>query len=363
MKTTLAYLCSSSGWGGLEMNHLKNALWMHERGYSVVLIGGEKTPFHQHAMENHLAYEVLPAYRKHYPLFAAQRLKKILLRTQATHLLIRSTRDLSIGARVRYLLGNRIQTAYFTEMQIGIQKTSPLHNLRYKYIDLWSCPLEWLAKQVREKTNFKNTLKVIPSGLDLSHFDSLPSKAEARKALDLPEQGFLFGIIGRFDAKKGQLLLLEALEKVSLPISVVLVGEPTQGERKPYFSKILDFIREHHLEKQVFLRPFQGNPYVAFRALDWSVMASDAETFGMDTIESMACGTTVLGSNAGGTPEIIRQSSGGVLFTPKSADDLAHKIKLIVQQNLRFNPSDLREKMNLYDHHTVCTKVEGALKL
>jgi hypothetical protein len=35
MKLTLAYLCNTKSWGGLEMNQIRNATWMKERGHEV----------------------------------------------------------------------------------------------------------------------------------------------------------------------------------------------------------------------------------------------------------------------------------------------------------------------------------------
>jgi hypothetical protein len=46
----IAYLCLSKGWGGLEMNQLKNAIWMQERGHFVKLYCLENAPIHKAAL-------------------------------------------------------------------------------------------------------------------------------------------------------------------------------------------------------------------------------------------------------------------------------------------------------------------------
>jgi glycosyltransferase involved in cell wall biosynthesis len=102
---------------------------------------------------------------------------------------------------------------------------------------------------------------------------------------------------------------------------------------------------------------------VFFAAVDWFVMATKAETFGMVTIESLASGTPVLGSNAGGTPEILNGNEGGELFTTLDSTDLAKKIDEIIDNNIQPAPNDLKEMAKVYDHDKVCEAVEKALNL
>ena len=72
---------------------------------------------------------------------------------------------------------------------------------------------------------------------------------------------------------------------------------------------------------------------------DIFVIPSITESFGMVTIEAMACGKPVIGSNVGGIPEIIRDGVNGFLVPPRSQEGLAEKILFLLE-----NP-DLMEKM------------------
>lgn len=364
MKMRLGYLCSSESWGGLEMNHLRNADWMRNRGHSVVVLCIQDSPIFKHAQEMKLPVLFIEQHRKYYDFSKAQALKKLVLEEKITHLIIRSTRDISITASVKHKLGNRIHTSYFMEMQIGVKKTNPGHTLRYKYIDVWACPLNWLKKQVEEFTHFKNQLVVIPSGLNLSQFNSLPDKAEARKILELPDQGFYFGLIGRFDQQKGQLLLLEAMNQCQhSDYNVILLGEPTLNEGDDYSRQMQQLIEQNGLETRVFMRPYRKDTEVFYAAIDWLIMATRAETFGMVTIEALASGRPVLGSNAGGTPEILANGRGGKLFKTQDPTDLARQLDAILDEQKQYYPDDLKEMAKVYDHHSVCEQVEKILEL
>lgn len=362
MKSKVAYLCSSVSWGGLEMNHLRNAKWMQDRGYEVCVIGIENTPFHQRCHEMNLPFQPIDLHKKYYDFSAGKKLASLLKKQQFTHLIIRHTRDMSITANVKFRLKNAIHTSYFMEMQLGVKKTNFLHTLRFKYIDLWSCPLLWLKKQVETMTRFKNELMVIPSGLELLPFSAMPSPSKAREELNLPEKTLLFGLVGRFDPQKGQLLLLEAMQKIkNLPFGIVLLGEPTKNEGMEYTEKIQAIAKQ--FPEKVFIRPFRKDIRPFYSAVDWFVMATKAETFGMVTIESLAAGTPVLGSNAGGTPEILKNETGGKLFESMNPDDLAQKMKEILSNQQHFDSESLKNMAKTYHHQSVCEKVEKALSL
>jgi glycosyltransferase involved in cell wall biosynthesis len=61
-------------------------------------------------------------------------------------------------------------------------------------------------------------------------------------------------------------------------------------------------------------------------ASDIFVLPSLDESFGVVLIESMACGTPVIGTNVGGISEIITSSSHGFLAKSADASSLADAI-------------------------------------
>lgn len=144
---------------------------------------------------------------------------------------------------------------------------------------------------------------------------------------------------------------------------VVLLGEPTLHEGNSYYEQMEAIIKERKLEDRVHIRPFRKDAETFYNAIDCLVMATKAETFGMVTVEALASGRPVLGSNAGGTPEILQNQTGGRLFTSMDADDMATQIDDLLGSNVQFSPNTLRKIANVYDHHKVCEQVENALNI
>ena len=67
----IAYLCLSEGWGGLEMNQLRNAQQMQNRGHEVLLIVNLGSPIHQAASKANIPIYTVQQKPKHYQWFFA----------------------------------------------------------------------------------------------------------------------------------------------------------------------------------------------------------------------------------------------------------------------------------------------------
>jgi glycosyltransferase involved in cell wall biosynthesis len=199
----------------------------------------------------------------------------------------------------------------------------------------------------------------IPSALDMAPFSTAHSKVVARQTLELPEDKIILGLAGRFDPQKGQLLLLEALQKINdTKLCVLFLGEPTMHEGQTYVDQMMEKMSEVALKDRVFIRPFRPDIAVFYTAIDAFVMASKAETVGMVTIEAMASGCPVIGSNAGGTPEILQQGKRGYLFEPLQAESLADQIRTFLKDPNKFTANELREAVSPFDHQLILPEVE-----
>lgn len=360
----LAYFCSSKSWGGLEMNHLRNAEWMSLRGHKVVVLGIVDSPIHQYAQQLNLSFVAIEAHRRWYDFKAVKRAQAIIESEGITHFIIRKPGDMSLAAGLKHRLKHRLHVSYFMEMQLGIRKKSIFHTLRFRNIDVWSCPLNWLKEQVQQQTHFKNELVVIPSGIDQSEFNALPSMEESRASMHLPQEGIIIGMAGRFDPKKGQQILLEAITQCKhTNFFVLFMGETTQHEGTEYEMRLQQFIRDHQLDDRVIFRPYTDQVLHFYRSINWMVMASQSETVGMVTIESLAAHTPVIGSNAGGTPEILNNEQGGILFETMNSDDLARQLDRIFTHPSHFEEKTFDALVERFDHHSICEKVEAVLGL
>lgn len=107
------------------------------------------------------------------------------------------------------------------------------------------------------------------------------------------------------------------------------VIEPQLGGDIEYVGHIAD-----HAAKNEFL--------AGAKAL--IVPSTFSEPFGMVTIEALACGTPVIGSHSGATPEIIRNGETGFIVEPNEIADALGKIDTIDRKVCR---QDAEERFTL----------------
>ncbi|PIX47674.1 MAG: hypothetical protein COZ57_07735 [Armatimonadetes bacterium CG_4_8_14_3_um_filter_66_20] len=151
----------------------------------------------------------------------------------------------------------------------------------------------------------RDRIHVVPPGVDLAHFAPSPERQRVRRALGLPSTATLAVAVRRLDRRTGVELLLRAVHAVNLlprDLHLVIVG------RGPDAARVQRLRCSLGLEESVTLAGFVEESVLPryYQAADVSMMPSVAlEGFGLATIESLACGTPVIGTQVGATPEIL----------------------------------------------------------
>ena len=162
----------------------------------------------------------------------------------------------------------------------------------------------------------RHTTVVYPA-VDMGRFDAarVGDKIAVRRRLGLPEDGLIFGSVGRLDRWKGFHVLLNAVPTVverHPDASMVLVGG-THELSAAYADELRAQALGLGLNGRVRLVGQQPNPEEWMQAMDVFVHASENEPFGMVVIEAMALGKAVVASAQGGPAEVITPGLDGLL--------------------------------------------------
>jgi glycosyltransferase involved in cell wall biosynthesis len=329
----IAFYCSSISWGGLEMNTLRYAKAFQSEGFQIELYLVEGTTLFQHAIELELPVISIARNKKYFDFKHARQVAKQLAKDEIDIVHFRDNRDLDFLGWVKFFSSRKIKLVYHQAMQLGVPKKDFLHTLRFKRIDAWVSTLNYMQQQVRTHTHFPaEKLHVIPLGTAIES-DFILSKKEARDVLNLPIEKFIVGVVGRLDEKKGQLEVIQAISSVkesSKNMQVVFIGDKTKNEADAYVQKLQHTIELNHLQEKVSFLPHQSNMQQLYGAFDLVIVPSWEETFGTVTIEAMASGVPVIGSNTAGTAEILGNEK--FLFQPKNSLSLS-QIWLEVMNN------------------------------
>lgn len=361
----VAFLCSNSSWGGLEINNVRLCSWLVQRGQEPFLICHADSRIAREAVQENIPIIEFQQQSKHIPVGAAFRLLKILREQKTNILIIAHYQHHYAAVWAKVFSSSTIKLVYWQQMQVVLNRKDFYHAFFYRKLDAWIAPLNFLKQQLLDNTVLEaNKIHVIPLGVDLTRFTfAYQGRSEARTLLNVPPNEFLVGIVGRFDPLKGQETLLRALRILKdkgKPVKGILIGEASYGN-EGYEAYLKGLAEELEISNELFFRPFMKDVALAFASLDVFVMASHSETMGMVTIEAMASKVPVIGTRSGGTPELLDHGKAGLLFEPGNSQVLAECILDL------FENSDRRKELiqyasnrvSLYSHERQCQLFEN----
>lgn len=128
-----------------------------------------------------------------------------------------------------------------------------------------------------------------------------------------------------YNAFKGHVEAIDAL-RIVLNKGFVNVYLHFYGTIEPEFkNKLINLVEQLKLNNHVFFEGYVDDMPRIWAETDIGLMCSDGEGFGRVTVEAMAAGALVIGTNKGATPEIIG-SNRGFVYSKGNARQLAEKI-------------------------------------
>ena len=189
------------------------------------------------------------------------------------------------------------------------------------------------AEEVLRQKGFQGKSVLLPASVDPLIYQPQSQSTTLKRELQTSPSEVLIGYMGRIVEEKGLKTLLYALKTIiDLPWRLIMVGSGN------YLSTFETIAQECQISQKItyigFI-PHQDAPrYLS--AFDLLVLPSETranwkEQFGRVTIEAIACGTPVIGSDSGEIPHLINKTGGGLTFPEAQADMLADRIAQLIQ--------------------------------
>ncbi len=202
---------------------------------------------------------------------------------------------------------------------------------------------------------FKN-VNVIKNGIDVQDFTRLMSTFTiSRHQLGIPEDAFVIGSVGRFEAVKNYRLLIKSfavLVQHNSQIHLLLVGSGSQ-------EKMLgEYVQQLGLSNKVTF--VVGKPSYSYLPIfDCFAMSSDKEGISMALLEAMACGLVPVVTSADVKHPVIQSGVNGFVVPAGDVQKLAQQLEYVIQND------ELRNQMGMKAQVTIeqtfsCTKMVQA---
>lgn len=167
---------------------------------------------------------------------------------------------------------------------------------------------------------------VIPGGVNTACFNPAENRRETRRSLDLDQDAFIILSVRRLEPRMGLRNLIDAMPQVvarNRNIKLLIGGK---GQISMELQARIEALGlENHVCLLGFIEDSQLPKY--YQAADLFVLPSVAlEGFGMVTLEALACGTPVLGTPTGATPEILERLDKRLLLAGVTPDSIAQGV-------------------------------------
>ena len=194
-------------------------------------------------------------------------------------------------------------------------------------------------------------IHLIPGGTDVERFVPAENKPAVRQELGLPPGRTLLLSIRRLAPRMGLDNLIRALPAVAArrPDVLLLIGGKGP-EREPLERLAAELGMGNHVR---FLGFIPDNRLAAhYQAADLFVLPTLAlEGFGLVTVEALACGLPVLGTDIGATPEILSGLDPRLIVPGTSPDALAEAILRFLEQGWSQELTPDRLRRYVLDHY------------
>lgn len=161
------------------------------------------------------------------------------------------------------------------------------------------------------------------------------SRESLRRSQQIPPNAFVVGQLGANDPDKGTTDLLVALNRLNqgrrsqgLPLAHLLLA----GVISPRFEADLALLRARGWPWLHLLGPIADSAKPDFfAALDVFAMPSRSDSFGIVFLEAWANALPVIGADAGGIPDVIRDGRDGLLVPFHDPDALAARLGMLLE--------------------------------
>lgn len=243
-----------------------------------------------------------------------------------------NTRVIDLGVRLKKLTGKKhvwhIREFGEEDFNYRILNSYTKHwsNIS-NYTDVIIANSKAVTKKITDIIGLKVPVKTIYNGVDEIHI--------CNKELPNEYKFIKFLISGRICKAKGHDLLIKAIQiLLDNNIENFEVFVAGRGDIKALCGK--EFNKE--VERKCKLLGQVDKIWELRKNMDVELMCSRQEAFGRVTVEAMFSKLLVIGSNSGGTAELIIDMQNGILFNPGDAYDLARQMMRVIK-----NPGLIRK--------------------
>lgn len=204
-------------------------------------------------------------------------------------------------------------------------------------------------------------ISVIPCGVNMDRFVPMDKKG-VRSLLKIDDTSLVILFVGRFAPVKGMDMLLKAVAELVIRYSrlkLLVVGG--DGPKADSTLALLDLAETLGVASHLRLDGRIGHDDLPlyYNAADILALPSFYESFGLVTLESLACGTPVAATSTGGASSIINEGSNGTLIHQPDPLSVAQGLERLLSKVLQqaISKQQIRESVAGYGWDVIAASI------
>jgi glycosyltransferase involved in cell wall biosynthesis len=334
------HIDTAKTWRGGQNQVLVTVLGLRALGHRTVLVAHAGGELRQRAAEGLELVALAP--RTEMDLGAAWRLSRIIKQEKPDIIHAHDPHGVAMAALALSMSTQLVKPPLVASRRVDFRlKGNSLSRWKYRQVDCFICASDAIRQMLIEDGIPPARAVTVHEGIDLGRVEAAPA-ANLHEELWLPHHAPIVGNVAALVPHKGQKHLVEAAALVMRDVPdarFIIAGE---GELRESLERQ---IREHHLEKHVFLAGFRPDVLSLHKAFDIFVMSSVTEGLGTSLLDAMAAGKPIVATRAGGIPEVVVDGETGYLVPPRDHDAMAGAIaRLLKDEALRRRMGEAGQK-------------------
>jgi len=246
----------------------------------------------------------------------------------------------------------------------GVDAWSPSKNNLVNYfcrkVDFVISVTNFTAQRFKKWSGInENKIFILPNTVNLNMFQPEPIPLDLIKSLGLNNKKIILTVarMSSIERYKGIDEIIDLMPELCAQIKDLVYLVVGDGDDRPrLIRKVCDLGLSHSVRFLGYID--EPNKADYFRLADLFVMAGWGEGFGIVYLESLACGTPVIGSKLDGSSEALKNGEFGVLVDPNDRQEVKSAILKSLSQSKSRQIPNRRQLIDSYSSENFTGKVK-----
>ena len=351
---------SSCGWGGQEIRTLTESEGMIARGHEVTIACPEHSNIFREAQKRGIKAVALPIEKKR--ISALMAMKSFLAENQFDVINTHSSTDswlVSLSTAWKKQRPGIVRTRHLSTQVHNNKATLWLYHKGNDYIVTTG---EKLRQTLHKENGLSlNKMKSIPTGIDEHRFKPAEDKASSKKAVGMPADKTIIGILATIRTWKGHEYLLDAVAQLERnDFHLLIIGD---GPHRPALEAKIEALG---ISDKVSMVGNQDNVVPWLQALDLFTLPSYGnEGVPQGIMQAMLCSLPIISTDVGSILEVVHHEKNGYIVGTKDSESLHNAIQLLLddpEKRAQFGQYSLNHALANCTMTTMIDQMEAIFK-